>query len=57
MDLKTREMIIVASLISLGNVISQLELHLKNALNVGVTKNNYLRLLSRWQFTLEFLPV
>ncbi|MFA1284146.1 hypothetical protein ACDI96_15780 [Citrobacter telavivensis] len=50
-------MIIVASLISLGNVISQLELHLKNALNVGVTKKNYLRLLSRWQFTLEFLPV
>ncbi|HHE5699797.1 TPA: hypothetical protein ACPEY2_003744 [Citrobacter amalonaticus] len=57
MDLKTREIIIVSSLISLGNAISQLELHLKNELNVGVTKKNYLRLLSRWQFTLEFLPV
>lgn len=45
MDLKTREMITIASLISLGNATPQLELHLKTALNVGVTKKELLEII------------
>ncbi|UTJ46769.1 carboxymuconolactone decarboxylase family protein [Atlantibacter subterranea] len=45
LDLKTREMITVASLISLGNATPQLELHFKTALNVGVTKKELLEII------------
>lgn len=36
LDLKTREMLTVASLISLGNAMPQLQLHMRAALNVSV---------------------
>lgn len=45
LDLKTREMITVASLITLGNAQPQLELHMRAALNVGVTKEELLEIV------------
>lgn len=45
LDLKTREMITVASLISLGNAKPQLELHMRAALNVGVTPQELLEIV------------
>ncbi|MGQ7815399.1 carboxymuconolactone decarboxylase family protein [Metapseudomonas furukawaii] len=36
LDLKTREMLTVAALTALGNAPSQLEFHMRGALNVGV---------------------
>ncbi len=45
LDLKTREMLTVASLISLGNAMPQLELHMRAALNVGVTPNELLEIV------------
>jgi 4-carboxymuconolactone decarboxylase len=45
LDLKTREMITVASLISLGNARPQLELHMRAAINVGVTPKELLEIV------------
>ncbi|OUY07522.1 carboxymuconolactone decarboxylase family protein [Acinetobacter populi] len=45
LDLKTREMLTVASLISLGNTKPQLELHMRAALNVGVTPKELLEIV------------
>jgi 4-carboxymuconolactone decarboxylase len=43
--LKIREMLTVASLISLGNAMPQLELHMRGALNVGVTPKELLEIV------------
>lgn len=45
LDLKTREMITVASLITLGNAQPQLELHMRGAMNVGVTQEKLLEIV------------
>ncbi|MDE9555323.1 carboxymuconolactone decarboxylase family protein [Xenorhabdus bovienii] len=45
LDLKTREMLTVASLITLGNAQPQLELHMRAALNVGVTQQEVLEIV------------
>lgn len=45
LDLKSREMITVASLITLGNASAQLELHMRAALNVGVTQRELLEIV------------
>lgn len=45
LDLKTREMLTVASLITLGNAASQLELHMRAALHVGVTQKELLEIV------------
>ena len=45
LDLKTREMLTVASLISLGNAMPQLQLHMRAALNVGVTPKELLEVV------------
>ncbi|MDP5211009.1 carboxymuconolactone decarboxylase family protein [Microbulbifer sp. 2205BS26-8] len=45
LDLKTREMLTVASLISLGTAMPQLELHMRAALNVGVTKDELIEIV------------
>jgi 4-carboxymuconolactone decarboxylase len=45
LDLKTREMITVASLITLGNAQPQLELHMRGAMNVGVTQEELLEIV------------
>lgn len=45
LDLKTREMLTVASLISIGTASKQLELHMKAALNVGVSKSELLEVI------------
>ncbi|QMV53371.1 carboxymuconolactone decarboxylase family protein [Ewingella americana] len=45
LDLKTREMITVASLITLGYAQPQLELHMRGALNVGVTAEELLEIV------------
>lgn len=45
LDLKTREMLTVASLISLGNATPQLELHMKAAINVGVSPEELLEIV------------
>ena len=45
LDLKTREMLTVASLITSGNAQPQLELHMRGALNVGVTQEELLEIV------------
>ncbi|MBD2784542.1 carboxymuconolactone decarboxylase family protein [Xenorhabdus sp. DI] len=45
LDLKIREMLTVASLISLGNAQPQLELHMRGALNIGVTPEELLEIV------------
>ncbi|AYA41088.1 carboxymuconolactone decarboxylase family protein [Xenorhabdus nematophila] len=45
LNLKAREMISVASLITLGNAQPQLELHMRAALNVGVTEKELLEII------------
>jgi len=38
LDLKTRELLTIASLTTLGNAESQLKSHIRNALNVGSSR-------------------
>ncbi len=45
LDLKTRELVTVASLISLGNAAPQLALHMRAALNIGVSKEALLEVV------------
>lgn len=45
LDLKSREMITVASLITLGHAKPQLKLHMKASLNVGVTQQELLEIV------------
>jgi len=45
LDLKTREMLTVASLVTLGNAMPQLELHMRAALNTGVTPEELLEIV------------
>ncbi|SUD91012.1 carboxymuconolactone decarboxylase family protein [Psychrobacter phenylpyruvicus] len=45
LDLKSREMITVASLITLGHAQPQLKLHMRAALNVGVTPSELLEIV------------
>ncbi|MCD9496575.1 carboxymuconolactone decarboxylase [Photobacterium carnosum] len=45
LDLKIREMLTVASLITLGNAMPQLELHMRAALNTGVTPKELLEIV------------
>jgi 4-carboxymuconolactone decarboxylase len=45
LDLKTREMLTVASLITLGNAQPQLELHMRACLNLGVSKKELLEIV------------
>ena len=45
LDLKSREMITVASLITQGNASAQLELHMRAALNIGVSQQELLEIV------------
>ncbi|MBP6115418.1 MAG: carboxymuconolactone decarboxylase family protein [Neisseriaceae bacterium] len=45
LDLKTRELVTVASLISLGNAAPQLALHMRAALNIGVSQEALLEVV------------
>lgn len=45
LDLKTREMLTVASLVTLGNAMPQLELHMRAALNTGVAPEELLEVV------------
>ena len=45
LDLKTRQMLTIASLTTLGNAPLQLKSHIKGALNVGVTKEQIVELI------------
>lgn len=45
LDLRTREMLTVASLVTLGNAMPQLELHMRAALNTGVTPEELLEIV------------
>ncbi|WP_406850607.1 carboxymuconolactone decarboxylase family protein [Candidatus Arsenophonus nilaparvatae] len=45
LDLRTREMLTVASLVTLGNARPQLELHMRAALNIGVTPEALLEIV------------
>ena len=45
LNLKTREMLTVASLVTLGNAMPQLELHMRGALNTGVTPEELLEIV------------
>ncbi|MGO3130319.1 MAG: carboxymuconolactone decarboxylase family protein [Alcaligenes sp.] len=44
-DLKTREMLTVAALMAMGTAPSQLEFHIRAALNVGVTRDEIIEVL------------
>ena len=44
-DLKTREMLTVAALMAMGTASSQLEFHIRAALNVGVTREEVIEIL------------
>ncbi|PRC93124.1 carboxymuconolactone decarboxylase family protein [Solimicrobium silvestre] len=45
LDIKTREMLTVAALTAMGNAPGQLELHMRGALNVGVTRAKLLEIV------------
>lgn len=45
LDLKTRELITIASLVTLGNAPKQLKVHIQNALNVGCTKEQIVEVM------------
>ena len=45
LDLKTREMLTVAALTAMGNAPGQLQLHMRGALNVGVTREELLEIV------------
>lgn len=45
LDLRIREMLTVASLVTLGNATPQLELHMRAALNTGVTPEELLEIV------------
>lgn len=45
LDLKVREMLTVASLVTMGNAMPQLELHMRAALNTGVTPRELLEIV------------
>lgn len=45
LDLKTRELAVVASLTSLGNAAPQLKVHIQGALNVGCTEQEIIEVI------------
>jgi len=45
LDLKTRQMLTIASLVTLGNAVPQLKSHIKGALNVGCTKEEIVEVI------------
>jgi 4-carboxymuconolactone decarboxylase len=45
LDLKTRQMLTIASLVTLGNTPLQLKSHIKGALNVGCTKEEIVEVI------------
>ncbi len=45
LDLKTREMLTVAALTAMGNAPSQLEFHMRGAMNVGVSRQELLEIV------------
>lgn len=45
LELRTREMLTVASLVTLGNAMPQLELHMRAALNTGVSPEELLEIV------------
>lgn len=45
LDLRAREIAVVASLTALGNAAPQLKVHIKAALNVGVTKTEIVEVI------------
>lgn len=45
LDLKSREIAVVAALTALGNATPQLKVHINGALNVGCTKNEVIEVI------------
>jgi 4-carboxymuconolactone decarboxylase len=45
LDLKSREIAVVAALSALGNAAPQLEVHIQGALNVGVTRSEIVEVI------------
>ena len=45
LDLKSREIAVIAALTALGNAVPQLKVHLRAALNVGVTRDEIVEVL------------
>ena len=45
LDLKTRELITIASLTTLGNAQNQLRAHIKNAIQIGCTKEEIVEVI------------
>lgn len=50
LDLKTRELITIASLTSLGSVPDRLKTHIRGALNVGATQQEILETIIQMSF-------
>jgi 4-carboxymuconolactone decarboxylase len=45
LDLKSREITIVASLVTMGNALSQLKIHINGALNVGCSRTEIIEVI------------
>ena len=45
LDLKSREIVTIAALTALGNTVSQLKVHIKGALNVGVSRQEIIEII------------
>jgi 4-carboxymuconolactone decarboxylase len=45
LDLKSREIAIVASLVTMGNALSQLKVHINGALNVGCSRTEIIEVI------------
>jgi 4-carboxymuconolactone decarboxylase len=45
LDLKSREIATIAALTALGNTVSQLKVHIKGALNVGVSRQEIIEII------------
>lgn len=56
LDLRSREIAVVAALTALGNAAPQLKVHLRAALNVASASRRSSRSSCRWRCTPAFLP-
>ncbi len=54
LDLKTRELVIIASCVTLGHTPAQLRAHIEAALNVGATKEEVVEVILQMAFYAGF---
>lgn len=57
LDIKTRELAIIASCVTLGNALPQLQAHIEAALNVGATQQEIIEVILQTGFYTGFPAV